>query len=508
MTSLSRLSLVLLLLVAAVRAGLYLDYAYHRSWWPLEAFNLEAKMVHLAWRVQAGVTLYPEWRSYPHVANFFAPLYFVVVGWIGRGLDADLDGLYGVGRAVTCASTVLATVLLGVVAGRRYGRGAGWIGGLVGFGVGPQVGFGVMARPDALADLLGVAGYFAAVGRRRWGLAAGGALLVLAGLTKQTCAVYLGAAAVAVAAEGRRRAALALLGGCGLAVAIVVAGVAVLLEPHFVAGLLGEARSPWDWGSWRFTSYRIVAVDPEWVVLAAAGLVLWNRPGRRDLPATVLAVVLIASTFVTVGKRGSDLNYALGLRAVGALAAGAMWEAAWSVRSAPGTRLGRGAVAAAGFLAGFLMLYSVSHIEFQARNTRDWTRMFASPSGRAGLGVERLLYGLAADPARRILTDDGAIDIRQKERTAFGDPWLFHMLAETGQLDLSTMLGRVEAEEYDWLITTKDIFEGGYKDYDFGLPIAVIERARRHYRQRGDSGSHFLYGPLGREVSAPAGAGP
>ena len=32
-----------------------------------EIWYLEPKMVHLAWRVQAGVGLYPDWTAYPQL---------------------------------------------------------------------------------------------------------------------------------------------------------------------------------------------------------------------------------------------------------------------------------------------------------------------------------------------------------------------------------------------------------------------------------------------------------
>lgn len=60
----------LLVAAGAVRAGLYLVYAARMSTFPLEAHQLESKMVLLAWRAQQGLSLYPEWRDYPHVANF------------------------------------------------------------------------------------------------------------------------------------------------------------------------------------------------------------------------------------------------------------------------------------------------------------------------------------------------------------------------------------------------------------------------------------------------------
>src|SRR5918993_1929298 len=98
----------------------YFTYAVACLPSPLEVFPLEAKMVLLAYRVQAGADLYPEWRAYPHVANFFGPVYFVAVGLLGAATDADIPDLFRIGRALTFASGLLTTLVLGVVLGGRY----------------------------------------------------------------------------------------------------------------------------------------------------------------------------------------------------------------------------------------------------------------------------------------------------------------------------------------------------------------------------------------------------
>ena len=78
-------------------------------------------MVHFAWRVQHGVPLYPDWKHYPHVANFYAPLNFVLVGSLGKAFGSDLTGLYLIGRIVTVASVILTSLVLGLAIYRRAG---------------------------------------------------------------------------------------------------------------------------------------------------------------------------------------------------------------------------------------------------------------------------------------------------------------------------------------------------------------------------------------------------
>src|SRR4051794_14472382 len=87
-----RLALGLILVVGATRMVCYFIYSACHLTVRFETFHLEAKMVLLADRARAGESLYPSWHDYPHVANFFAPLYFVLVGRLGRLTGADFLG--------------------------------------------------------------------------------------------------------------------------------------------------------------------------------------------------------------------------------------------------------------------------------------------------------------------------------------------------------------------------------------------------------------------------------
>ena len=270
-----------LLAVGVVRMAGYFAYAVACLPSPLEVFHLEAKMVLLAYRVQVGAALYPEWRDYPHVANFFGPVYFVLVGLLGAATDADIPDLFRIGRGVTFASGLVTTLILGLVLGGRYGRGAGVAGAVLSLGASPMYGFSAMVRPDLMAETLGLGGFFLSGHRTRAGRVAGVALLALAILTKQTAVVFLVAAAIAPAVEGDWRRAWGVLGG-GLALlfALVVA-ITLLFEPNFAASIAGEARSPWVVGEWVRTLRRLVESSPDLLLIPAIGLWLWTGAGPR-----------------------------------------------------------------------------------------------------------------------------------------------------------------------------------------------------------------------------------
>jgi hypothetical protein len=215
----------------------------------------------------------------------------------------------------------------------------------------------------------------------------------------------------------------------------------------------------------------------------------------------VLTISLLIATFTTVGKRGSDLNYALGMRAVEALAGGILWQRVWSHDTRSGLALI--ATATVGILACFVMLPSLNHAYVQAKVAKLSSQFMAEPNGRRLLVAYSLFCRVAADQSQPLLTDSGFIDVHQRERTVFGDPWLFRMLVETGRITPTTMVRRVEAEEYDWIITTKDLFDPSYASYDFGLPMPLAEPARQHYRLRANQTGFFIYSPKGRDVAPP-----
>ena len=494
----------LLLAAGLARGAGYLAYAASSLPSPLEAFHLEAKMVLLAYRAGLGESLYPAWRDGPHVANFFGPAYFAAVGGLGRWAGVGVDGLFAIGRGVSFGSGLLTSLAVGVVAARGSGKFAGIVAGVLSLGAAPMFGFSVMVRPDLMAELLGVVGFFLA-GRKGWaGEWVGGGLLVLAILTKQTAGVFLLAAALGWAAEGDWRRGLRLMAGCLAATLLVVAAATLTAEPNFARSLAGESKTPWEFGSWARTLGRAARLAPDLLFFPILGLVLWasGATGRREGRPALLAAVLLASSVGLAAKRGADLNYYLSLRVVEGLAVASLWRA-WGAAKSPA----RSATLAAGTLLGVLTLVPGSlYASSEALSARAKAAFLAGPYGRDVLGFYRELFALARMPGSRLLTDSGLIDLHHGRLADFGDPWLFRVLAETGQVDPGVMRNRVDSGYYDLIVTTSELDRPGYDVYEFGLPRAVVERARARYVRVDARGGLFLYGrrPGPRRVG-PAG---
>jgi hypothetical protein len=94
------------------------------------------------------------------------------------------------------------------------------------------------------------------------------------------------------------------------------------------------------------------------------------------------------------------------------------------------------------------------------------------------------------------LTDSGEIDIRQGARTAFADPWLFRMLVETAQIRPTKLEAMIERQDFERIVTTRDLFAADYATDDFGLPMLLVERARARYGFVGTAGGLCFYEPL------------
>ena len=347
-----------------------------------------------------------------------------------------------------------------------------------------------MVRPDVPAEFLGVAGFFLASARSSLACAIGGAVLVLAILTKQTTVIYLLAASVALGFEGQWRRGVWLGVGSSIALAVVVGGVTLFFEPNFAASLAGESATPMDRGPALETLTRLVRLSPDTLVLPVIGLGLWllGPAGRRNGRLAALAVLLLAYSFATSAKRGSDLNYYLGLRAVEGLAVAALWQA-----GATASGRARAGLALALLLACVAVVPGVLYAGRGAISARRSAAYLASPVGRDFVEFYREACALAARPDARLLTDSGLIDLHQGTRAAFGDPWLFRMLTETGRIDPALIRERIDAQYYDMVITTTDLMPSSYDSHIFALPKTLADRVREHYVEANSGGGRFVY---------------
>jgi hypothetical protein len=475
------------------KTALYFTYAWFRLPSPLENFHLEAQMVHLAWRVQAGLSLYPDFRNYPYVANVFGPVYFWLVGLIARIANPDLEGLMHLGRGVTFLCGLLGSLAVAAVL-RSRGRLAMCVGAGAAASAGPMFTVSALVRSDILAELLGFLGFLLAQRQRKGALAASVVLLALAMLTRQPTGVFALAASASLALSGQKgRAATVLLGSVATAAVLAVL-VQLFLEPGLWTGLLLERRTPLSWAQWTTISSRVFKYSPDLLVLTAGGIGGWVIIARESgnpvavknsaISFATLGAFLLTASFATCGKIGSDVNYFLSLRLTSGLAAGWLWyemgrHGSWRLILA----------AAVVNVALFASLASPLGSVLIAAENAEWSGRFQDART-----IYHSTFELAQQSNVRLLTDCGLIALYQRERAAFVDPFLFRMMVETKSIDPRRMRAMLANEEYDALITTSDVRFPSYDDYNFGLPPTVARIAREHYVLRYAAAGLFFYG--------------
>ena len=483
-----RVCLAGVLVLATVRAVGYIVYVVSSVGFPLEVHVLEAVMVHHAWRVVAGAPLYPAWETYPHVTNFFTPIYFWIVGGVGRATGADIPDLFIIGRSVTVVATLAATGCLAWYLRARYGTQAASVGALLSLPPAQLYGFSLMTRPDVLADTAGVAGLLLTRvdARKAWVVGAG--LLMLALLTKQTAALYLVAAVLGSLADGRYRRAVVVPVVAVVSLALVAVVLTLTSAPLFLASIVQEGRTPLSAAAWMRLAGRLATSDPELLIVSAAGLVWWWWQNERGMCAA-MATLLIGSVF-TAFKVGADWNYFLPLRAIAALAAGALWAAA---QRSFGERAAR--VTAA--MAGALLLLMPSTIEAVAgaRQASAQASYMRSASGGPALATYGELVRLVQTPNIRVLSDSAMLALYQKDAAPFTDPWLFRLLVQTGRIHPRQMEHWLESGAYDVLVLSGDLNSRAYEEYDFALPPSLVARARTRYEPVAMAVGFVIYQP-------------
>jgi hypothetical protein len=477
---------------------LLLRYCFASISSPLETGYFEAKMIYLSQLARDGKELYPDWHLGPYESNFFGPLYFLVVGGVGRWWETGgFESLVPIGRWLSLAGAWSTSLWVGLFLRRRLDLASAYVGALFTWGSAPLIVFSVMNRPDTTANSLGSAGMLLCLSGGWQRTVIGAAVLLAAGFTKQTAGAYLLAAAAGMAACGRRKEAIVLLLGCmGAGIGIVwllSAGV----WPHFLESLLGEGGTEFRPADWLAMLARLARRAPLLIFAVGAGGWLWmRRPRQADLAAASLVLTLFCA--VTAGKLGSDLNYFLPMTVVGGLACGCLWRST-SDAVATGRIVRTSAVVCIAAIA--CTAIGVWDALEQSNRAVRLREFLASPAGKAYWNEYQGLFARAADPSTRMLTDSGLLALHQRGRAPFIDPCLYRMLSMSGRVDPQLLVADILSGRYNLVVLTVDVKSTTYDEYPFGLPPVVADAVRRRFRKAGVSAGLHVYvlndaGPL------------
>ncbi len=327
-------------------------------------------------------------------------------------------------------------------------------------------------------------------------------MLILAIFSKQTAILFLIASVAALAVSGRQRHAAVLLLNSAVTLAAIIAGV-TYFEPMFAVSLIGEGKAPWSFQFWATQLAELAMTAPDLFIVPVLGATIWlsERP-RRTAPIAITLMVWMTA-LVTAAKFGSASNYFLSFRVAEGLALGAVWRAACVPESRRGLRL----LAILLVTAASLIPGTVLAVRYAWLSRLD-ARFYRSQEGRRLLLARKKFFTLAADPRVKLLTDSGEIQLHQKERAPFVDPFQFRHMVDSGRIRPDVILKELREGGYDYVITTADLFNSAYEVDVTGFPQVVTQTAREHYLPQGNRLGRYVHLPRTGRPRAPAGAWP
>jgi hypothetical protein len=351
-----------------------------------------------------------------------------------------------------------------------------------------MIAYGVMCRPDMMADVLGAAGFFLACqSNRRW-LPAAAVLLALACLTKQTAAVWLLAALVVLLFHQGVPRRACLLGG--LAVAVVFSVIAILAattEPYILPSLRSQLGMPFDPQQQFGILVLLFHRSPEMLFFVLVGCGLWMSKEHNDRALFILAGLWLLAAVLGCAKRGSDVNYFLPLRIIEAIAAGTLCAAA--LRSGR-HHLGWTLLTFAGVLAMVPSTMFAAETAVVAMRHRAW---LDSADGLAERQRFQRCVQLAADPNVRLLTDSDRLAVYQGPRAAFFDCYLFRLQADAGRINPQELVDRLQSGWYQYVILSADISIAHHDYFFYSLPESVAAAVKANYTLQSQEAGQYIY---------------
>lgn len=517
--------------LTAARAAAFLLYAVETVPSPMPAFHLEGASVHFAWRASEGLPLYPDPDKYPYALNYLTPGYFQLVGGIGRWFGGGIDRLPLAGRWITVLAGLAPAVLAAIWLLRRFGTLAAACA-LFAVGSAPMIGFGVMVRPDALADLAGAAAALiwltlsadparpqhdspAAVqlsGMRplRWlAVVFCGVLLAVGCLVKQSAAVYLLPPLVFTLVPVHRRHEYrwgwsirgAVETGLLLLVAVLLAGgwlwhLVAQGETHLVRSVVSQWEVPVEGMQLAAMHFLWIRRAPELLALPLAGVLLWCTPRYRNTPLVILTAVLLVADAMACAKRGSDLNYFLNLRLPTALAAGTLCHAMLH------PAVGRWRACVVLGLAAAVCLPSVFGTLRAADDARQKRIGLATPEGAARLRQRAACIDLVRRQPGQVFTDSDELAVYQGAHAGPLDMYLFRLRVEAGRLNPHELIGRLERRQLEAVVLSADAGQPHGSHFFWRLPGRLSAALHEHYELEQRQDEFFIYRPR-RQDSTP-----
>lgn len=435
---------VFLVPLVAGAAWLCADSLVLRVWMPLQLNYVEGFNVDDASRLARGEALYGDPSRPPYVVSVYTPGFTAAVAAV---IATGVDGL-AAARLVQFLC-VLGIASLIVASGSAK---TGWIALAAGlfFLLDPiQPFWQVVARPDAAATLLAIAGIATLERRRGTGRrdAIAAALFAASILTKQSFLAAPAASFIFLSRSNWKRAwrfAALLAAFCALPAVAIEASTHGEFLWHTVVG----NANPFAWAraaalGARFWSHHLLEL-----ALLLAILLSRPRQGSWSLTALWAAIASVLST-VTMGKMGSGLNYFIEPMAAIALLAARELPPLWESQPAARARV----------TAGLLAVCGAVSVTTDLVETVAWRRPLA-----AAQVPYRELMAIVAGTHGLVVSDDACLLVHA-HRAVHIQPFVMTGLAEAGRWDQRPFLVELANQQVKLIVaqvSPLEVFQSRY----------------------------------------------
>lgn len=424
-----------------------------------------------------GQGLYWNLNAYPYTIAAYGPIYYSLTAACHR-----LTGLpvYSIARTISFLALIgalwsgwrILRTLIDVKGGAARTAGL-----LLAAATANLLYWGTSGQVDMLAISFSMAAFASYLEWRDTGRSSqfwlSAAFVVAAMFTKQTAISAGTTISVMLLWQSRRADAwrwIAAVCAAGLAIAGLLQWAT---HGHYLDNALFANLNPF--------AFDKLAQQANYFVLTAGGLVLAVLCGlrgsvnARTAPLFVYTGLASAVWLLTAPKVGSDLNYQLEMTLLLALATGVVldrtgfFDLIYSRRQAWIT-----------MLQIPLMLHVVLNLCLMARNLADRALLEPVKAGE----IEALRPYMAGPEKKRVLAAhyDAVMQLRGSVEV---ETLIYTLLVEAGRVDGGPVLRDLEAQRFDTVVLTSDVFQPRpewLKAESAALPEAHIDAVRRRYR--------------------------
>ena len=411
----------------------------------------EAGKVYFANRFQHGESIFVGPHEPPYYPSAHGPLLHATVGLIGRWMEADIQQLYYIGRAVSALSTLAALSIMMILL-RRLGAAWPWIAAAVAvfFALDTVVYHAISYRGDHWQLALTFAACYLIATRydRPWALALAAALPVISFYVKVPGIAAAGAVVIALAGLGRWRAAVACAIG---SVALILLSwwlLGMAVGPAFARGFAGGLGV-----SISFTqAVACLAVPELWLPLLLP-IVVAHRARPHGDPAaqtrfvlTVFWAVSFIASFVAAMRLGSNAYYF-----VEPLCFGLILSIDWLAEQVQRRKTWPHAAQLA--LIALVSLYCIQAVPTAIKIVTTPRRDVALVETDWFSDDRQTIAQIVNDRQLRCFSDDPGLNVLLGSPQVI-DPMVQRHLIDAGTLAMSTMVEPVGQQAYDLIVLT------------------------------------------------------